>query len=26
MPLDLHHFKSAEDGFDIFIEDACMKS
>ncbi|HOT78177.1 MAG TPA: hypothetical protein PK467_20480, partial [Candidatus Wallbacteria bacterium] len=26
MPLDFHHFKSAEDGFDIYIEDACMKS
>jgi len=26
MPLDFHRFKSEEDGFDIYIEDACMKS
>lgn len=26
LPLDLRHFKSDEDGFDIFVEDACMKS
>lgn len=26
MPLDFHHFKSAEDNFDIYVEDACMKS
>jgi len=25
-PLNLHHFKSAEDNFDIYIEDECMKS
>jgi len=25
-PLKLSHFKSLEDNFDIYVEDACMKS